>query len=124
MPVPGSYRPPLLAIAANRNRAFSNQLRLGPAEGRFVMHVDLGLDRIFVWKFDETMGVLTPNEPHAVSLPPGDGPRHFHFHPNGRWFYSIQEEASTIVLFDYDAENGRLAPRQTISTLPPRLCRQ
>ena len=50
---------------------------------------------------------------------PGDGPRHFHFHPNGRWLYSIQEEGSTVVLFDYDAATGRLTPRQTISTLPP-----
>lgn len=89
------------------------------AAGRFVLHADLGLDRIFVWKFDDRTGVLTPNEPHAVSLPPGDGPRHFHFHPNGRWFYSIQEEGSTIVLFDYDATKGRLSSRQTISTLPP-----
>ena len=61
----------------------------------------------------------TPNDPPAVSLPPGDGPRHFHFHPNGRWFYSIQEEGSTVVLFDYDAATGRLTARQTISTLPP-----
>ncbi len=87
--------------------------------GRFVLHVDLGLDAIFVWKFDSERGVLTPNDPPSVSLPPGDGPRHFHFHPNGRWFYSIQEEGSTIVLFDYDAATGRLTPRQTISTLPP-----
>ncbi|MEA3225269.1 MAG: beta-propeller fold lactonase family protein, partial [Planctomycetota bacterium] len=72
-----------------------------------------------VWKFDEQAGVLTPNDPPAVSLPAGDGPRHFHFHPNGRWFYSIQEEGSTIVLFDYDARAGRLAARQTVSTLPP-----
>ena len=63
--------------------------------------------------------MLTPNNPPAVSLPPGDGPRHFDFHPNGRWFYSIQEEGSTIVLFDYDAATGRLTSRQTISTLPP-----
>jgi 6-phosphogluconolactonase len=89
------------------------------AAGRFVFHADLGLDQIFIWKFDEQKGVLTPNDPPAVSLPPGDGPRHFHFHPNGRWFYSIQEEGSTIVLFDYDAAKGRLAARQTISTLPP-----
>jgi 6-phosphogluconolactonase (cycloisomerase 2 family) len=89
------------------------------AVGRFVLHADLGLDRISVWKFDERRGVLTPNEPLAVTLPPGDGPRHFHLHPNGRWFYSIQEEGSTIVLFDYDATTGRLARRQTISTLPP-----
>ena len=31
----------------------------------------------------------------------------------------IQEEGSTIVLFDYDAATGRLTSRQTISTLPP-----
>jgi 6-phosphogluconolactonase (cycloisomerase 2 family) len=53
-----------------------------------------------------------------VKLPPGDGPRHFHFHPNGKWFYSIQEEGSTIVLFDYDQSSGALKERQTISTLP------
>jgi len=88
--------------------------------GRFVLHVDLALDRIFVWRFDDREGVLTPNDPPAIALPPGDGPRHFCFHPNGRWFYSIQEEGSTIVLFDYDAQQGRLAARQTISTLPPR----
>jgi 6-phosphogluconolactonase (cycloisomerase 2 family) len=89
------------------------------AAGRFVLHADLGLDRIFVWRFDQHRGVLTPNEPPAVTLPPGDGPRHFHFHPNGRWLYSIQEEGSTVVLFDYDITAGRLAPRQTVSTLPP-----
>ena len=87
--------------------------------GRFVLHIDLGLDRIFVWKFDERSGVLTPNEPPGVSLPPGDGPRHFCFHPNGRWCYSLQEEGSNIVLFDYDAAKGRLTSRQTISSLPP-----
>jgi 6-phosphogluconolactonase len=87
--------------------------------GRFVLHADLGLDRIFVWKFDVQKGALTPNELPAVSLPPGDGPRHFRFHPNGRWLYSIQEEGSNVVLFDFDAATGRLAARQTISTLPP-----
>jgi 6-phosphogluconolactonase (cycloisomerase 2 family) len=86
--------------------------------GRFVLHADLGLDRIFVWKFDATKGTLTANDPPAVALPPGDGPRHFHFQPNGRWLYSIQEEGSTVVRFDYDADAGRLTPRQTISTLP------
>jgi 6-phosphogluconolactonase (cycloisomerase 2 family) len=30
----------------------------------------------------------------------------------------LQEEASTLVLFDYDAAKGRLKPRQTLSTLP------
>jgi 6-phosphogluconolactonase (cycloisomerase 2 family) len=90
------------------------------SSGRFVLHADLGLDQIFVWKFNEKLGTLTANDPPSVALPPGDGPRHFCFHPNGRWLYSIQEEASTIVLFDYDGQAGRLAARQTISTMPPR----
>lgn len=88
--------------------------------GRYVLHVDLGQDRIYVWKFDETKGTLIPNDVPFVALPPGDGPRHFDFHPNGRWCYCIQEEGSNIVLFDYDAGSGRLAARQTISTLPAR----
>ena len=64
-------------------------------------------------------GKLSPSDHHTVSLPPGDGPRHFYFHPNHRWFYSIQEEGSTIVLFDYNEQSGQLSSRQTISTLPP-----
>lgn len=103
---------------SGHDRTHAHMIQADPS-GRFVLHVDLGLDKIFVWKFDLQTGKLTPNDPHAVSLPPGDGPRHFHFHPNGRWFYSIQEEGSTIVSFDYDAQTGRLAARQTISTLPP-----
>jgi len=103
---------------SGHDRTHAHMIQADPA-GRFVLHVDLGLDQILVWKFDAQKGTLTPNEPHTVTLPPGDGPRHFHFHPNGRWFYSIQEEGSTIVLFDYDAANGRLTSRQTISSLPP-----
>ena len=89
------------------------------ASGRFVISTDLGLDRILVWKFDDRAGVLSPADPAALSLPPGDGPRHFAFHPKGRWFYCLQEEGSNIVLCDYDAAHGRLAPRQTVSSLPP-----
>lgn len=89
------------------------------AAGKFVFHADLGLDLIYVWKFDATAGKLSPAATPTVALPPGDGPRHFHFHPNGKWFYSIQEEGSTLVLFDYDANTGGLKERQWISTLPP-----
>jgi 6-phosphogluconolactonase (cycloisomerase 2 family) len=102
---------------SGHDRTHAHMVQADPS-GRFVLHVDLGLDKVFVWKFDATKGTLTANVPPAASLPPGDGPRHFHFHPNGRWLYSIQEEGSTVVRFDYDADAGRLTPRQTISTLP------
>jgi 6-phosphogluconolactonase (cycloisomerase 2 family) len=102
---------------SGHDRTHAHMIQADPA-GRFVLHADLGLDRIFVWKFDAAKGTLAPNDPPAVELPPGDGPRHFHFHPNGRWVYSIQEEGSTVVLFDFDPVAGRLAARQTVSTLP------
>ena len=110
--------PPGSFAFSGHDRTHAHMIRADPS-GRFVLHVDLGLDQIFVWKFDDRAGTLTPNDPPAISLPPGDGPRHFHFHPNGRWLYSIQEEGSNVVLFDYDAAQGRLAARQTVSSLPP-----
>ena len=103
---------------SGHDRTHAHMIQADPT-GRLVLHADLGLDRIFVWKFDEKKGTLAANDPPAVELPPGDGPRQFRFHPKGNWLYSIQEEGSTIVLFDYDAATGRLASRQTVSTLPP-----
>jgi len=117
-PTRATHAPPGSFARSGHDRTHAHMIQADPS-GRFVLHADLGLDRIFVWKFDGERGALTPGESPAVSLPPGDGPRHFHFHPNGRWFYSIQEEGSTIVLFDYDAVTGRLSARQTVSTLPP-----
>ncbi|WP_425397804.1 lactonase family protein [Aeoliella sp.] len=103
---------------SGHDRTHAHMIQSDPS-GQFVLHVDLGLDRIFVWRFDATTGKLTAGEHHEVPLPPGDGPRHFSFHPNGRWLYSIQEEGSTVVLFDYDAKRGQLKQRQSISSLPP-----
>ena len=117
-PTKAANAPPGGFAGSGHDRTHAHMIQADPS-GRFVLHVDLGLDRIFVWKFDERTGALTANEPPAVSLPAGDGPRHFHFHPNALWLYSLQEEGSTIVLFDYDARAGRLAARQTVSTLPP-----
>jgi 6-phosphogluconolactonase len=117
-PTRATNAPPGSFAFSGHDRTHAHIIQADPS-GRYVLHADLALDKIFVWKFDEQKGVLTPNDPPAVSLPPGDGPRHFHFHPNGRWLYSIQEEGSTVVLFDYDAAKGQLTSRQTISTLPP-----
>lgn len=117
-PARATNAPPGSFAFSGHDRTHAHMIESDPA-GRFVLHVDLGLDQIFVWRFDAQKGLLTPNQPPAVSLPPGDGPRHFAFHPNGRWFYSIQEEGSTIVLFDYDSATGRLTARQTLSSLPP-----
>ena len=117
-PTTATNAPPGSFAFSGHDQPHAHMIESDPS-GRFVLHVDLGLDKIFVWKFNSETGALIPNDPAYVSLPAGDGPRHFHFHPNGRWMYSLQEEGSTIVLFDYDGSTGRLASRQTISSLPP-----
>jgi 6-phosphogluconolactonase len=116
-PTQPSSAPPGSFAISGHDRPHAHMIEADPS-GRFVLAADLGLDRILVWRFDDVKGTLTPNDPPSVALPPGDGPRHFAFHPKGRWFYSLQEEASTIVKFDYDASSGRLDAKQTLSTLP------
>lgn len=116
-PTAASHAPSGSFAISGHDRTHAHMIQADPS-GRFVLHVDLGLDQILVWKFDEKNGTLTPADQHIVALPPGDGPRHFHFHPSGRWLYSVQEEGSTVVVFDYEAATGKLTSRQTVSTLP------
>ena len=116
-PVQATNAPKGSFAISGHDRTHAHMIQTDPT-GKFILHVDLGLDKIFVWKLDEKKGTLTANDPPSVSLPAGDGPRHFHFHPNKKWLYSVQEEGSTVVRFDFDAEAGKLTERQTISTLP------
>jgi 6-phosphogluconolactonase (cycloisomerase 2 family) len=117
-PKRASSAPPGSFAFSGHDQTHAHMIEADP-EGRYVLSVDLGLDQIQMWKFDVKTGVLTANDPPFISLPPGDGPRHFAFHPRQPWMYSLQEEGSTITLFDYDREKGSLSPRQWISSLPP-----
>lgn len=86
-------------------------------DNKFVLATDLGQDRIYSYAFDAQTGQLSA--PRFVTVPTGDGPRHFAFHPNGRWLYTSQEESSTVVFFAYDPATGALTPQQALSALPP-----
>lgn len=102
---------------SGHDRTHAHMIQSDPS-GKYVLHVDLALDKIYVWQFDKQSGKLSPTKQGFVSLPAGDGPRHFHFHPNGRWFYSIQEEGSTVAFFLYDPSSGELSFQESWSTLP------
>lgn len=88
------------------------------AAGRFALVADLGLDKILVYRFDAADGKLTPNDPPWTKLAPGSGPRHFAFHPSGRYAYVISELSSMVTALQYDAGRGTLTALQTVSTLP------
>jgi 6-phosphogluconolactonase len=87
-------------------------------DNRFAISADLGLDEVFVYRFDATKGTLTPNIPPSATVSSGAGPRHFAFHPNGKFGYVIDELQSTITEFSYDPASGALDVLQPVSTLP------
>ena len=87
-------------------------------DNRFAIVADLGLDNVFVYRFDSDKGLLEPNDPPYVKVAPGAGPRHFAFHRDGRFAYVINEMASTVTAFAYDRPRGVLKELQTITTLP------
>jgi len=88
------------------------------AANKFAMVADLGLDKVLVYKFDSEAGKIVANEPPAVDLAPGGGPRHFAFHPNGKYAYVNGEMASTLTALAYDGEKGTFKKLNTLSTLP------
>ena len=106
--------------SVNRRRQeapHAHSINLDPA-GKFAVVADLGLDKVLVYRFDSDKGTLTANDPPHTSVAAGAGPRHFAFHPSGRFAYVINEMQSTVTAFDYDAKQGRLTDSQTVSTLP------
>jgi len=95
----------------------AHSINLSP-DNRFAVVADLGLDQLLVYRFDIANGTLAPNDPPFARVSPGAGPRHFAFHPGGRYAYVINELQSTVTAFAYDSVRGTFQDLQTISTLP------
>src|ERR1700675_4898963 len=88
--------------------------------GQFVIANDAGLDLTLVWRFDAQAGRLLPADVPVVAAPSGSAPRHFVFHPSGRFFYNLHEHDAKIAVYDYDAAKGGLKLKQLVSALPPK----
>jgi len=88
-------------------------------DGRFVLVADLGLDRVFTYQFNSAKGVLTPANPPYIKMPPGSGPRHLSFSPNGDHAYMVSEMGDVVTAFDYDASSGGLREVKTLSSVAP-----
>ena len=87
------------------------------ADGKYAFAADLGIDQVLQYKVDGD-GKLSPNDPPAAKLPPGSGPRHFAFHPSGKWAFVINELNMTMTPLKYDAEKGTLTVLESVSTIP------
>ena len=85
---------------------------------RYAYSCDLGTDKIMIYRFDSEKGKLTANKQPWVQVKPGAGPRHFTFHPGGRYGYVMNELDATVTAFTCDSSWGTLKETQTVHTLP------
>jgi 6-phosphogluconolactonase len=82
---------------------------------RFALVADLGADCVFIYRYDRARHQLSPATTPFEALPPGTGPRHLAFHPNGRLVFLISELVPELRAYRWDARHGRLAPVHTLS---------
>eukprot|EP01121_Diplochlamys_sp_Union-15-3_P019048 TRINITY_DN707_c0_g1_i1.p1 TRINITY_DN707_c0_g1~~TRINITY_DN707_c0_g1_i1.p1 ORF type:complete len:365 (+),score=59.63 TRINITY_DN707_c0_g1_i1:20-1114(+) len=112
-----------VAVYKHSGSSVNKERQEGPhTHGAFVDHqnkyvsvADLGIDRVIVYQI-QSDGKLQENA--SVNTTPGAGPRHFVFHPSGKYAYVVNELDCTVTAFSYDAANGKLNTLNTVSTLP------
>ncbi|WP_407438460.1 lactonase family protein [Lelliottia sp.] len=103
---------------SDHNGPHAHMIAADPS-GKFVFSTDLGLDRIYQYRFDDRSGKLTPNDPPFINASSkGAGPRHFVFTAKGDGLWLINEEASTLTHYSLDSVSGTLKEGKTISALP------
>ena len=111
MPFTGSGPDP-----KRQTKPYAHSVYPDPAN-KFVYACDLGTDHVWIFKFDAARGTLVPNDPPSAKVPPGSGPRHLAFHPNGKFVYVANEMGHSVTVFSRDAGSGALTALQTVSTL-------
>ena len=85
------------------------------ADNRFVFAPDLGLDQILSYRLDPVKASLSPKDPPFAKVAAGAGPRHFAFHPKGKYatgayLFAANQNSDNIVQFRVDPKSGRLKP--------------
>ena len=77
-----------------------------------------GPNTIFQFRFDDSTGELTPNDPPNVPQDGELGPRHYCFHPSLDVLYFSNEQGCSVTAYNFDADAGTLTAFQTVPTLP------
>ena len=100
---------------ARQERPHTHCVVIDP-DNRFAIVTDLGIDQIICYRLDAENGKLVRSG--ECALPPGSGPRHFVFHPSGRFAYVINELSSTLGALAYNRSSGALELLQLVPALP------
>ncbi|UFH55598.1 lactonase family protein [Spirosoma sp. KNUC1025] len=88
-------------------------------DNRFLYVADLGTDKLNIFDIDVTNSKVKPASTPYATVKPGSGPRHFTFHPNGKYAYLVEELTSTVAVFSRNAQTGALTLLDdNVKTLP------
>jgi len=103
--------------SSRQKRSHLHSIRFSPDE-RFLFAADLGTDKIYrynaIGSVFKGQPVLSQESVKEFSAPAGTGPRHFDFHPGGKYFYLLGELSGDVIVYDYD--EGDLKEKQVIAT--------
>lgn len=84
-------------------------------DGRFALVPDLGMDGIVIYRVNPD-GPSIERHGFAAS-PPGGGPRHMRFSPDGRFIYLLNELALSVTTYAWDSAAGTTRMLATVPTL-------
>ncbi|GGG50894.1 6-phosphogluconolactonase [Croceivirga lutea] len=88
-------------IKGRQDAAHLHSTNFSP-DGQFLFGQDLGADKIRAFEvIDTETGSLRLQASKEISLKPGSGPRHFTFHPNGKFGYGISELSGKVTAYHY-----------------------
>jgi len=85
-------------------------------DNKFMFIADLGLDRVYSYRFDAAAPSIAPFDPPYVSTHAGAGPRRIQMSPDGKFLYVDHETDSEVGVYAIDG--GKLKEIQVIGTVP------
>ncbi|MEM1260705.1 MAG: lactonase family protein [Bacteroidota bacterium] len=93
-------------IKGRQDAAHIHSTNFSP-DGDFLFAQDLGADKIRAFQVQLNSQRLTLVDSGFIPIKPGSGPRHFTFHPNGKFGYAIAELSGSIIAYKYSKGNLR-----------------
>ena len=100
------------SITDRQKSAHIHSTVFSPAQD-YVFAPDLGADKIRRFTFDASKAKPLQLD-SFIRTTPGSGPRHFTFHPNGRFAYCIEELSGSVTAYKYN--KGQLDSLQRLMT--------
>lgn len=93
------------SIIKSRQRASHMHSANFSPDNKYVFGHDLGADKIRGFKLVNNQEKASLENLREIKTKPGSGPRHFTFHPNGKFGYLVNELSGKIDAYDYNDGN-------------------